>query len=96
MTQTVKHRTLWLVRLAPWLVIGGLVVFHAANNWIWLQENVTWTGWDKARHLARSLSYTQMLSSLSLQSLFNVVVSDPVRTPVFPASAAIRTAFLCK
>jgi len=89
MTQTVKHRTRWLVRLAPWLLIGGLVVFHAANNWIWLQENVTWTGWDKARHLARSLSYTQMLSSLSLESLFNVVVGDPVRTPLFPASASI-------
>ncbi len=89
MTNTVKHRTLSFARLAPWLLIGGLVVFHAANNWVWLQENVTWTGWDKARHLARSLSYTQMLSSPSLESLFNVVVGDPVRTPLFPASAAI-------
>ena len=89
MTQTVKQRTLWLARLAPWLLIGGLVVFHAANNWIWLQANVTWTGWDKARHLARSLSYTQMLSPITLESVFNVVVGDPVRTPLFPASAAI-------
>lgn len=89
MTHTVKQRTLWLARLAPCLLIGGLVVFHAVNNWIWLQENVTWTGWDKARHLAYSLSYTQMLSSLSLKTLFNVAVHDPVRVPLFPASASI-------
>jgi 4-amino-4-deoxy-L-arabinose transferase-like glycosyltransferase len=88
MAQAVKDRTRWLDRLAPWLLIGGLILFHAANNWIWLQENVTWTGWDKARHLARSLSHAQLLSSPSLESLFNVVVGDPVRTPLFPASAA--------
>jgi 4-amino-4-deoxy-L-arabinose transferase-like glycosyltransferase len=89
MTQKLKHRTLWLARLAPWLVIGGLVLFHAAHNWIWLQENVTWTGWDKARHLAYSLSYTHILSSISLQSIFGAAVHDPVRTPLFPASASI-------
>ncbi|MGD8398228.1 MAG: glycosyltransferase family 39 protein [Anaerolineae bacterium] len=77
------------VALAPWLVIAGLVLFHAANNWIWLVENVTSTGWDKPRHLARSLNYTQMLSPISLRSLFGVMISDPVRPPLFPASASI-------
>jgi 4-amino-4-deoxy-L-arabinose transferase-like glycosyltransferase len=82
-------RISWLVRLAPWLLIGGLVLFHAVNNWIWLSENVTSTGWDKPRHLARSLSYAQMLSPPSAQSLFQVMISDPVRPPFFPASASI-------
>ncbi len=75
-------------RLGPWLLVGGLLLFHAVNNWLWLVENVTSTGWDKPRHLARSLSYTQMLSSPTVKSLFDVMTSDPVRPPLFPASAA--------
>lgn len=78
-----------LARLAPWLLIGGLVLFFAVTNWLWLTENVTSTGWDKPRHLARSLYYAQILSQPSIRSLFTVVISDPVRTPLFPASAAI-------
>ena len=78
----------WFLRLAPWLLIGGLVVFHAANNWIWLSENVTLTGWDKPRHLAHSLNYARMLNPVTIQSLFEVMVSDPVRPPLFPSSAA--------
>jgi 4-amino-4-deoxy-L-arabinose transferase-like glycosyltransferase len=78
-----------LARLAPWLALGALLLFHAANNWIWLVENVTSTGWDKPRHLARSLNYTQMLSPPTIHSLFGLMISDPVRPPLFPASAAI-------
>jgi len=78
----------FLARLAPWLLIGGLVLFHAINNWVWLEENVTWAGWDKPRHLAHSLNYAQMLSPISIQSLFDVMVSDPIRPPLFPASAS--------
>ena len=78
-----------LGRLAPWLLIGAVVVFHAANNWIWLVENVTSTGWDKPRHLAYSLNYAHLLSSPGIRSLFSVMVSDPVRPPLFAASAAI-------
>ena len=89
MAESKTRETSWLVRLAPWLLIGGLVLFHAANNWIWLTENVTSTGWDKPRHLARSLNYTDMLSTVSIQSLFGVMISDPVRPPLFPASAGI-------
>ena len=77
----------WFMRLAPWLLIAGLLLFHAINNWIWLTENVTLTGWDRPRHLAHSLNYARMLSPLSIQSLFDVMVSDPVRPPLFPASA---------
>ena len=77
----------WFMRLAPWLLIAGLVLFHAANNWLWLAENVTLTGWDRPRHLAHSLNYARMLSPVSIRSLFEVMVSDPVRPPFFPASA---------
>ena len=86
---TERQRTKWLPRLAPWLLIGAIVLFYAITNWQWLTENVTSTGWDKPRHLARSLYYNQLLSQPSIQSLFTVVVGDPVRTPLFPASAAI-------
>lgn len=79
----------WLVRLAPWLLVGGLLLFHVVNNWNWLADNVTSTGWDKPRHLARSLHYTDMLSPITIKSLFGMMVSDPVRPPLFPASATI-------
>jgi 4-amino-4-deoxy-L-arabinose transferase-like glycosyltransferase len=79
----------WFGRLAPWLMIAGLLLFHALNNWIWLTENVTLTGWDRPRHLAHSLNYARMLSPLTLRSLFEVMVSDSVRPPLFAASATI-------
>jgi 4-amino-4-deoxy-L-arabinose transferase-like glycosyltransferase len=75
-------------RLGPWLLVGGLLLFHAVNNLLWLAENVTSTGWDKPRHLAQSLSYTQTLSSPTVRSLFSVMTADPIRPPLFPASAA--------
>lgn len=83
------QRDALLLRLAPWLLIGGVVVFHAINNWIWLTANVTWTGWDKARHLTQSLAYAEILRSFSLQSLFEVTIADPIRPPLFGASASI-------
>jgi 4-amino-4-deoxy-L-arabinose transferase-like glycosyltransferase len=89
MAESSERQASWLARLVPWLVIGGLVLFHATNNWSWLSENVTSTGWDKPRHLARSLSYTDMLSPVTVQSLFGMMISDPVRPPLFPASAGI-------
>lgn len=84
-----KARSTWSERLVPWLLIGGLTLVHAANNWTWLVRNVTWTGWDKPRHLAWSLNYAQMLSQPTMTSLFDVMVSDPIRPALFPASAAI-------
>jgi 4-amino-4-deoxy-L-arabinose transferase-like glycosyltransferase len=81
-------KTPWISHLGPWLLVGGLVLFHAVNNWLWLVENVTSTGWDKPRHLAHSLSYTQMLSPPTVRSLFTVMTADPIRPPLFPASAA--------
>lgn len=89
MPESSKARSTWPARLVPWLLIGGLTLFHALNNWTWLVRNVTWTGWDKPRHLAWSLNYAQMLSHPSVTSLFDVMVSDPIRPAVFPASAAI-------
>ena len=84
-----KSKNGWLMRLAPWLLVGGLVLFHALNNWLWLSENVTSTGWDKPRHLAQSVHYAHLLSSPSLQSLFALMTGDMIRPPLFPASAAL-------
>jgi 4-amino-4-deoxy-L-arabinose transferase-like glycosyltransferase len=78
-----------LVRLAPILVIVGLVVLHATINWFWLADNVTSTGADKARHLARSLRYHQMLSPPTLRALFAVLVDNPVRPSLLPISATL-------
>ena len=78
-----------MAHLVPWLLIAGLVLFHAINNWVWLTENVTLTGWDRPRHLAHSLTYARMLDPLTLRALFEVMVSDSIRPPLFPASASI-------
>jgi 4-amino-4-deoxy-L-arabinose transferase-like glycosyltransferase len=76
-------------RVTPWLVVAGLILFHGVNNWIWLVQNVTWTGWDRARHLAWSLQYSYLLGQFSIRSLFQVMVSDAIRPPFFAASASI-------
>lgn len=89
MPESGKAKSTWPERLVPWLLIGGLTLFHAVNNWTWLVRNVTWTGWDKPRHLAWSLNYAQMLSHPTITSLFDVMVSDPIRPALFSASAAI-------
>jgi 4-amino-4-deoxy-L-arabinose transferase-like glycosyltransferase len=77
----------WL-RLAPWLIVSGILLFHAINNWIWLSENVTSTGWDEPRHLTYSVHYGRLLSSVNPRSLFEMMASDPIRPPLFAASTA--------
>ena len=76
-----------LGRLAPWLLILGLVAFHAANNWIWLTKNVVTPGWDRPAHLGRSLAYYSTLTPLNWQGLFKATIQDPIRPPLFFASA---------
>ncbi|MGD2206199.1 MAG: glycosyltransferase family 39 protein, partial [Anaerolineae bacterium] len=76
-----------LTRLAPWVLILGLVAFHAVNNWIWLTKNVVIPGWDRPAHLGRSLAYYGALTPLSWQGLFEATVKDPIRPPLFFASA---------
>jgi hypothetical protein len=77
----------WPARLAPWLLILGLVAFHAANNWIWLTKNSVIPGWDRPAHLGRSLAYYETLTPLSWQGLFQASLQDPIRPPLFFASA---------
>jgi 4-amino-4-deoxy-L-arabinose transferase-like glycosyltransferase len=90
MTDSAEHGyRATLLRLLPWLLIGALVLFHAVNNWIWLVGNVTWTGWDKARHLTQSLNFSQMLSPPTIRSLFDLMIADSIRPPLVPASAAV-------
>jgi 4-amino-4-deoxy-L-arabinose transferase-like glycosyltransferase len=89
MTASERERSTIPARWSPWLLVGTLLLFHAVNNWIWLVKNVTWTGWDKARHLAQSLAYFHQFGQFSLQSLFAVMVGDPIRPPLFAASASL-------
>jgi 4-amino-4-deoxy-L-arabinose transferase-like glycosyltransferase len=76
-----------LARLAPWVLILALVAFHAANNWIWLTKNIVIPGWDRPAHLGRSLAYYSTLTPLSWQGLFKASIQDPIRPPLFFASA---------
>jgi 4-amino-4-deoxy-L-arabinose transferase-like glycosyltransferase len=75
-----------LARLAPWVLILGLVALHAINNWIWLTKNVVIPGWDRPAHLGRSLAYYATLTPPSWQGLFQASVQDPIRPPLFFAS----------
>ncbi len=77
----------WLARLAPWALILAVVAFQAVNNWIWLSRNTVIPGWDRPAHLARSLAYYAALTPLTWQGLFKASVLDPIRPPLFPASA---------
>jgi 4-amino-4-deoxy-L-arabinose transferase-like glycosyltransferase len=78
-----------LTQFGPALLIAMLVAWHAFHNWLWLDHNIVLTGWDKARHLAQSLAYNDMLSPFRLRSLFSAFISDSVRPPLTPISAVI-------
>jgi len=80
-------------RLLPWILILGLVAFHAANNWLWLEKNAVIPGWDRPAHLGRSLAYFARLTPLSWQGLFQASVQDSIRPPFFFASASSRGRF---
>jgi 4-amino-4-deoxy-L-arabinose transferase-like glycosyltransferase len=76
-----------LTRLGPALLIAALVAWHAAYNWYWLSSNVVLTGWDKARHLAQSVTYNSLLKPLTPQTFFGAFISDSVRPPFAPMAA---------
>jgi 4-amino-4-deoxy-L-arabinose transferase-like glycosyltransferase len=76
-----------LDRFGPALLIAVLVAWHAFHNWLWLSNNVVLTGWDKARHLAQSLTYNNLLTPLTLRTFFGALISDSVRPPFAPMAA---------
>jgi 4-amino-4-deoxy-L-arabinose transferase-like glycosyltransferase len=76
-----------LDRFGPALLIAALVTWHALYNWYWLSNNTVLTGWDKARHLAQSLTYNNLLTPLTLRSFFGALISDSVRPPFAPMAA---------
>lgn len=77
----------WLDRYGPALLIVALVGWHAVHNWVWLSSNSVLTGWDKARHLAQSLTYNNLLTPLTLRTFFGALISDSVRPPLAPMAA---------
>lgn len=82
-----NRQSRWVVLLAPWALILAVVAFEAANNWVWLSRNSVIPGWDRPAHLGRSLAYYAALTPLTWQGLFKASVLDPIRPPLFPASA---------
>ncbi|MGD9146286.1 MAG: glycosyltransferase family 39 protein, partial [Anaerolineae bacterium] len=84
-----RRTTDLLTRLVPILVIGGLVILYAIVNWLWLSDNVISGGWDKSKHLTRSLRYYQALSPPTLQALFANLVENPIRPSLFPLTATL-------
>ena len=76
-----------LARIATLGVLVALVVFHAVNNWLWLQTNVTILGWDVPSHLGTSFIYDTILRPLSPKTLFTAVTWHPNRPPLYFLSA---------
>lgn len=77
-----------LDRQAPALLVLGLSLFHALNNWIWLSKNLIPEGWDRIGALVNSLYYHRTLSRVSLQTLFQAITQDEYRPPLFGLSMA--------
>ncbi len=73
---------------APLLLVLGLSLFHAVNNWIWLSKNLIPQGWDRIGALVNSLYYHRTLSHLSLQTLFRAITQDEYRPPLFGLTMA--------
>ncbi len=76
-------------RWTPALLVLGLSLFHAVNNWIWLSKNLIPEGWDRIGALVNSLYYHRSLSGFSLQALFRAVTQDEYRPPLFGLSMAM-------
>ena len=88
MTGDANQGTLRLGRWTPGFLIVGLTLFHAINNWIWLDKNVMTRGWDRIGSLVNSLFYYDTLSAFSLQALFKATIQDAYRPPLFGLSMA--------
>jgi 4-amino-4-deoxy-L-arabinose transferase-like glycosyltransferase len=78
-----------VARWSPAVLVAGLTLFHAVNNWIWLDKNVVTRGWDRIGSLVNSLLYHQTLSTFGLSSLFTALTQDQFRPPLFGFSMAI-------
>lgn len=70
-------------RLLPFLVLAALILFHIANNWIWLSTNVVILGWDRPRHLIESLRYNDILQTLNYPSFFEAFTLSGYYPPFF-------------
>jgi hypothetical protein len=64
------------------LAVAGLVLFHLANNWIFVSTQVTILGWDRPAHLVRTLIYNDMLREVNIRSLFEVLTWSWNRPPL--------------
>ncbi len=79
-----EKQSLWV----PVLLVAGLSLFHAINNWIWLSKNVMTRGWDRIGSLINSLYYYDTLTPLTWQAFFRASVQDEFRPPLFGFSMA--------
>lgn len=78
----------YAARQAPVLLVLGLSLFHAINNWVWLSKNLIPQGWDRIGALVNSLYYYNTLSRVSLPTLFKAITQDEYRPPLFGLSMA--------
>lgn len=86
------HRlSAWSVQLAEFFRARGsrfvlalllLLVFHVANNWIYLSTRVTLWGWDQPSHLLTTLRYHDTLQEPSIRAIFDVLTRPWNRPPL--------------
>ncbi|HUS71188.1 MAG TPA: glycosyltransferase family 39 protein [Anaerolineae bacterium] len=69
------------------ILLACLVVFHVINSWSWISTNVVVLNSDTRRHLMTALTYHDVLNPLSLRSLFDMIILDEYRPPLFQLSA---------
>lgn len=68
------------------LALIALVIVQIAINLSWLSTNVMVVGWDRPRHLIESLVYNEMLTEISLRSLFEAFTYSGYYPPLFHLS----------
>lgn len=69
------------------ILLGCLVAFHAVNDWAWLSTNVSILNSDTRLHLMTSLTYFDVLEPLNPVSLFDMIILNEYRPPLFQLSA---------
>ncbi|MFQ5886087.1 MAG: ArnT family glycosyltransferase, partial [Anaerolineae bacterium] len=88
-TGEIQGRRKQLLHFGPFVALAALILFHIANNWVWISTNVTSVGWDRMDHLITTLVYNDILQRVNLRSLFSALTWSDYYPPLVHLSALI-------
>jgi len=87
MKQTITQINPKYRHLPTWLAAFAIIFCSTAGNLYWLHHNVVLVGRDSGGHLERTLKVANILSELSVQSIFQTLTFHDYRPPLLYIAA---------